>query len=301
MTGTDHLGGVDPDRWSAFLSRAGFLGILRRLRRAFTGAAQSGRFGRRLSMAVTIIGIDCAVSPRRIGLALGMFEKGQVRVEEVVPGETRDSVIRTVANWIARAPHPLIALDAPLGWPTALARVLPAHQAGAPINAEANKMFRRLTDRVTRRETGKLPLDVGADRIARTARAALELLQDLRQRTGLEIPLAWKPGPPDIASAIEVYPAATLKVYGITNSKYKRKREVEVRREMLESLRELIDLPDDENERRMLTSSDALDAVVCVLAGADFLHGEVIEPTDMKVAKREGWIWVRSPGRLFEL
>jgi len=254
-------------------------------------------------MTVTIIGIDCAVSPRRTGLALGVFEKGRARVEQVVLGETRDSVIRTVANWIARAPartpHPLIALDAPLGWPTALARVLPAHQAGAPVDAEANKMFRRLTDRVTKRETGKLPLDVGADRIARTARAALELLQDLRQRTGLEIPLAWKPGPPAKVSVIEVYPAATLKVYGITNVRYKRKREVEVRREMLEPLRELMDLPDD--ERLILQSSDALDAVVCVLAGADFLRGDVIETTALNVARKEGWIWVRSPGRLFEL
>jgi len=254
-------------------------------------------------MTVTIIGIDCAVSPRRTGLALGVFEKGRARVEQVVLGETRDSVIRTVANWIARAPartpHPLIALDAPLGWPTALARVLPAHQAGAPVDAEANKMFRRLTDRVTKRETGKLPLDVGADRIARTARAALELLQDLRQRTGLEIPLAWKPGPPAKVSVIEVYPAATLKVYGITNVRYKRKREVEVRREMLEPLRELMDLPDD--ERLILQSSDALDAVVCVLAGADFLRGDVIETTALDVARKEGWIWVRSPGRLFEL
>jgi len=256
-------------------------------------------------MTVTIIGIDCAVSPRRTGLALGLFEKGRTRVEQVILGETQDSVIRTVTNWMERAsersPNPLIALDAPLGWPTALARVLPAHQAGAPIDAAANKMFRRLTDRVTRRETGKLPLDVGADRIARTARAALELLQELRQRMGLEIPLAWKTGPPAEASAIEVYPAATLKVYGITNTRYKRKREVEVRKEMLEPLRELMDLPDDENERRMLTSSDALDAVVCVLAGADFLRGDVIEPTDLDVARKEGWIWVRSPGRLFEL
>jgi len=258
-------------------------------------------------MAVTIIGIDCAVSPRRTGLALGVFEKGRARVEQFVLGETQDSVIRTVDNWMARdparapegSPHPLIVLDAPLGWPTALARVLPAHQAGAPVDTEANKMFRRLTDRVTKRETGKLPLDVGADRIARTARAALELLQDLRQRTGLEIPLAWKPGPLDEASAIEVYPAATLKVYGITNARYKRKREVEVRREMLEPLRELVDLPDD--ERLMLTNSDALDAVVCVLAGADFLRGDVIVPTDLDVARKEGWIWVRSPGRLFEL
>lgn len=233
------------------------------------------------------------------GLALGVLEKGRARIEQVAVGETGDSIIRTIAQWMAHRPNPLIAIDAPLGWPTALARVLPSHVAGAPVDAEANRMFRRLTDRVTKRETGKLPLDVGADRIARTARAALALLEDLRGRTGQDIPLAWKPAAPTRASAIEVYPAATLKVCGIVSSKYKRKRELETRRRMLEPLSELIDLPDDET--RMLASSDALDAVVCVLAGADFVRGNVIEPEDMDVARREGWIWVRRPARLFEL
>ncbi len=40
-------------------------------------------------MAATTIGIDCAVSPRWAGLALGVFE-------QVLIGETRDSIIRTI-------------------------------------------------------------------------------------------------------------------------------------------------------------------------------------------------------------
>ena len=36
-------------------------------------------------------------------------------------------------------------------------------------------------------------------------------------------------------------------------------------------------------------------AVVCELAGADFLRSEVLEPTDMEIAKKEGWIWVQKP------
>jgi len=247
-------------------------------------------------MATTIIGIDCAVSAKRTGLALGVFKRGRVQVTEAEIGETHDSILRVVAEWIEGAKNPLIAMDAPLGWPVELARVLHSHQSGAPVDAPANRMFRRLTDRVTKRETGKLPLDVGADRIARTARAALVLLEDLRMRTGENIPLAWKPGPPRQASAIEVYPAATLKVRGIPSTGYKRKGRMEARRRILDPLRELMDLPDD--DRPMLVSSDALDAVVCVLGGADFVRSDVIEPSDMAVARREGWIWVREPKRL---
>jgi predicted RNase H-like nuclease len=247
-------------------------------------------------MATTIIGIDCAVSAKRTGMALGVLGRKRVEVTEVHTGDSHDSVARVISNWIGEAKNPLIALDAPLGWPAELARVLSSHQAGALVDARANRMFRRLTDRLTKSQTGKLPLDVGADRIARTARATLVMLDELRGRTGEEIPLAWKPGPPRQASAIEVYPAATLKVCNIISSGYKRKGDIETRRRIIESLREHIALPED--DRPFLLSSDALDAAVCVLAGADFIRGHVIEPTEMDVAKREGWIWVREPGRL---
>jgi hypothetical protein len=67
----------------------------------------------------------------------------------------------------------------------------------------------------------KQPLDVGADRIARTAHAALRLLQELRERTHMSIPLAWDRNFKPEVQAIEVYPAGSLKSYGIRHSGYK--------------------------------------------------------------------------------
>ena len=44
-----------------------------------------------------------------------------------------------------------------------------------------------------------------------------------------------------------------------------------------------------------LEDADALDAMLCVLAGADFLAGKAYSPTDLALAKKEGWIWIRKP------
>ena len=47
--------------------------------------------------------------------------------------------------------------------------------------------------------------------------------------------------------------------------------------------------------RVMLQNADVLDAALCVVAALDFLSGEGMPPDEPKVARREGWIWVRRP------
>ena len=44
-------------------------------------------------------------------------------------------------------------------------------------------------------------------------------------------------------------------------------------------------------------NADVLDAVVCVLAGVDFVTGQATGPGPdiLEMAKKEGWIWVRRP------
>ena len=153
-------------------------------------------------------------------------------------------------------------------------------------------MFRRQTDRTVHAALGKLPLDVGADRIARTAVAALRLLDELRSRTGHEIPLAWKSELVEPA-AIEVYPAGTLVALGLRSSGYKEPGQTERRREILEILSKRIEGPLERG--LLLQNADVLDATLCVVAALDFLSGAVIPPEEPEVARREGWIWVRRP------
>lgn len=111
----------------------------------------------------------------------------------------------------------LLALDAPLGWPEELGRSLLQHRAGDPIESEPNRLFKRKTDAEIFRRLHKRPLEVGANLIARTAHAALGLLNNVRRLTGHDIPLAWDPTNLGRIAAIEVYPAATLLARGFKN------------------------------------------------------------------------------------
>ncbi|MEM7433991.1 MAG: DUF429 domain-containing protein [Myxococcota bacterium] len=188
----------------------------------------------------------------------------------------------------------LLALDAPLGWPAAMTAALADHRAGGPLSGSANAIFRRRTDDEVAEALGKRPLDVGADRIARTAHAALGFLARLRKATGLPIPLAWRPGEVVRASAVEVYPAGTLASRGLPSAGYKgaSAQATSVRVAILEKLPEI--QADPVAVGLMKQSDHALDAALCAVAAFDFLHAPVLEPEDLERATREGWIWVRA-------
>ncbi len=136
---------------------------------------------------------------------------------------------------------------------------------------------------------------MGADRIARTARSALALLDAVRRQTGRALPLAWTPGVRETA-AIEVYPAATLRAWGVTPGRYKAEREA--RETLVDALvsRGLVAFAEEQARAGATATDHGLDAVLCILAGCDFLQGRCDPPPDDDEVRREGWIWVREPG-----
>jgi predicted RNase H-like nuclease len=242
-----------------------------------------------------LIGIDCACSSKNIGIALGeRDDSGELRVLEAACGGNVVSTADTLVDWLKDANTCLLAFDAPLGWPAAMGVELASHAAGQPIVTEPNSFFRRETDRVICRHLGKTPLDVGADRIARTAHSALMLLQQVREGSGLEIPLVWGvEAAASRVSAIEVYPAGTLLAHGMPATGYKKADQRSVREIICDHLSQMIAGPMD--VAALLNDADVLDAVVCLIAASDFLKGCCILPVDLVAAKREGWIWVRQP------
>jgi predicted RNase H-like nuclease len=238
----------------------------------------------------TIIGVDCATDPKNIGLARGFWQKDRLRITNVTNGQLH-APAEIINGWIPDSGICLLAMDSPLGWPQDFGRTLANHKAGMPLGAEPNRFFRRETDRFVQRTLGKVPLDVGADRIARTALSALQLLGTLSEKRGVNIPLAWDADFSGIA-AIEVYPAGTLKANRVQSSAYKQPDQRETRRQLLAWLANEAELPEDLS--LPLEDADALDAMLCVLAGADFLAGRAYPPADLALAQKEGWIWVRG-------
>ena len=248
--------------------------------------------GFRPTRSLRLIGVDCAVDPRKVGLALVAFEGRKPRVEQLVLGTDWPTIDAQVAAWVTD--RTLIAIDAPLGWPAPLGKALADHRAGEKLIPSAHAMFRRDTDRAVSEALGKRPLDVGAGRIARTAHAALSFLARLRDALGVTLPLAWEPGRVHGVSAIEVYPAGTLASRGLPDAGYKGDN-VEtdaVRKLLVRALAEELSFG-KEPRAAMVRTDHALDAVLCALAASDFLYGHVIRPKRLRVARREGWIWVR--------
>lgn len=239
---------------------------------------------------MNIIGIDCATQDKNVGVACGRLADSRVEVSNVFVGDHAGSVLDHLVKSCVRGEPTLLAIDAPLGWPAALGPALTGHTAGSHIPIAANSLFRRRTDACIKEKLGRQSLDVGADRIARTAHSALKILNELAERLLTRIPLAWAPHIAGVA-AIEVYPAATLAAYSIAARSYKKPAEESARQAILDELQKLVTIQCTND--KLLQNADALDASVCVLAGADFFRGKAHPPDDYELAAKEGWIWSR--------
>ncbi len=255
-----------------------------------------------------IIGVDCAVEPRKTGLAHAIWKGGTLSAVEVFQPRSETALDAWIGDRLSGSPGLLLALDSPLGWPAALGVSLAGHRAGRPVGAETNALFRRLTDQIVRERTGKQPLEVGADRIARTAVAALDLLDRAGRALGEPVELGWSPQNLPRLSAIETYPAAWLTGRGLPARRYKdASSEAGERREIIlrwiEGTAEQARDPEapavalDETTRAAaLASSHLLDAFICLLCGVDFLLGRCRPPAphELELAAKEGWIWFRD-------
>ena len=237
-----------------------------------------------------IIGIDCAVAPEKTGVVVARQQGSELIVEGSERGSEERPPVRIVLE--AMEPDTLLALDAPLGWPDAFGRALANHCAGAALPVEPERFFRRETDDWVARKLGKRPMDPAADRIGRTAYAALSLLDGVRGAGWVPLSLAWSPEEARSGvHAVEVYPAGRLTVLGLPAQGYKRAGQRPRRQEILEALVAEFDLSIDRGP--YLEDADQLDALLCVAAAADMLRGLAAPPENIDRARKEGWVWTR--------
>ena len=264
---------------------------------------------------VTIIGIDCATNVDKVGVAIARVfgeNRENVQIEDagVFTGDTKGKPV-SKDDWTPLVEHlakrlgddrVLLALDAPLGWPDAMRAELAAHAAGKPLATGRQRMFSRLTDRFVKCRTGKKPLDIGAEKIAKVAHWTLGLLEELRDRTGHEIPLAWNPNEVQGVTAIEVYPALAL--LGLAPNRhaaskfgagYKSTTDNDDRRDARRSIWQPLASRVGELQPEKPPGTDhEIDAVLCVQIAHEFLRCRCVRPVanfPTDVHRREGWIW----------
>ena len=226
------------------------------------------------------LGVDLAAADERTAAAVLEWSDDRAVVRALDRGVSDGALVEAI-----RAADKA-GVDCPLGWPAAFVAFLVEQQTGrlTPPSGGADSAWRRglayrVTDQVVRAECGVIPLSVSADRIAHVAFRCAALLARL-------------PEPVDRAGGgvvVEVYPAASLRRWGLTHRGYKTLGHGFVLDELLAAA-PWLDLGPFEPLCR--TSHDAFDAVVAALAARAAALGQVLPPTgdQREAARTEGWI-----------
>ncbi|WP_214110098.1 DUF429 domain-containing protein [Acrocarpospora catenulata] len=186
-------------------------------------------------------------------------------------------------------------IDCPLGWPETFLEFVAKHRENrldVPLSTMGRVWRRdlayRRTDLIVHELTGRQPLSVAADRIAHVAMRCAGLMAELARR-GQNVDRTGQ------GAIVEVYPAASLKQWGLSWKSYKRSANLPNLTLLVDALQTAapwLDLGPYEDLCRR--SDDATDAVVAALtARAAALHLVTVPTPDQAVlARAEGWIAV---------
>ncbi len=199
----------------------------------------------------------------------------------------------------------MTGIDCPVGWPDAFLPFLAGHLKfdAHPVLDHDGIEGRRLlayrdTDRFITGKTGLIPLSVSADRLAHPAMRCAVIQAKIARDHG--------PQPRDGSGRLaEVYPAASLKLWGIHSRGYKGRGAPESERlrlilDNLETAAPWLDLAGHRDD--LAASDDMFDAVIASLTARAVSLGQTLQPTTDHgaAALSEGWIHVPS-GRLADL
>lgn len=232
-------------------------------------------------------GIDLAASPGNTAACEVDWAAGTITLW---PAPVDDGALVALAG---RAD--LTGIDVPLGWPDGFVAAVAAHHRGEPWPpseqvppADRVPLRFRRTD-VHLQGLGHRPLSVSTDLIGVAALRGARL-QGLLVEAGVVVDRSGVAG--DVA---EVYPAAALRVWGLTSRGYKGQRGAELCRALAGQLAEGCgDLRPQVAAALEGCDDHGLDALVCAVVARAVLQGQTGRPAgpDLAVARREGWIHV---------
>jgi predicted nuclease with RNAse H fold len=211
---------------------------------------------------VRVVGVDLSAEPVRTAAAVLRWDDGKAVVEDLRVGADDEALLAALAT------ADKAGIDAPFGWPDAFTAFLTAHQVGdVPVPGG-------LTGQQWRRQMAWRHTDEAV--------------------RGAKLGAAGSPVGRDGSGMVtEVYPAASLKRWGLPWRGYKQPRNVSALTELVTALQAAAPwLEFGPHEQLCNTSNDALDAVIAALTARAAALGLTLRPDPelRPAASREGWI-----------
>lgn len=234
------------------------------------------------------VGIDLSAEPPGTAIAVVDWSESEATVSSLHLGVTDEDLLGHL-----RHPDGAIGVDCPIGWPAPFVRLISGHHDGSlTLPPDRPKGWRReyvlrATDMFVHQHTGITPLSVAADRIGHTAIRLAALLAEVA---------------PDVdvrrdgrGAVMEVYPAASLKIWGLPFRGYKGSRNLQQLGELVDAVKRAVPwLELGEHEVLCRRSDDAFDSVLCALLAKAAKSGLTIPAPDTEHALTEGWIHLPS-------
>jgi predicted nuclease with RNAse H fold len=244
---------------------------------------------------VSTLGVDLAAATKKTAVAVLEWAGGAARLEYL----SLDVGDQEIVELFGRSA--MTGIDCPVGWPDAFLPFIAGH-----LNFDAHPVLDhdgiegrrplayRDTDRFVTGQTGLIPLSVSADRLAHPAMRCAVIQA--------KISLDHGPQPRDGSGRLaEVYPAASLKSWGLLARGYKGPGGAETQRLalLLEGLAQAapwLDLAGHEDQ--LAGSDDMFDALIASLTARAVALGRTMRPdgNQAKAARTEGWIHLPTGG-----
>jgi len=238
---------------------------------------------------VRTLGVDLAAAAKKTAVAVIEWADGAARLAHLSLDVDDEEIVRLFGT------SDMTGIDCPLGWPDAFLPFIAGHLAfdAGPVLEHDGIAGRRLlayrdTDRFVTGRTGLIPLSVSADRLAHPAMRCAVIQAKIARAAGPQA----RDGSGRLA---EVYPAASLKGWGIHARGYKGRGAPEAEK-LSTALADLsLQAPwlDLAGYRADLAGSDDMfDAVIASLTARAVSLGHTLRPdaSHAAAALSEGWI-----------
>lgn len=241
------------------------------------------------------LGVDLAAATKKSAAAVLEWGGGGARLVHLALGVDDGEIVRLFGA------SDLTGIDCPVGWPDALLPFLAGHLAGEahPVLDHDGIEGRRLlayrdTDRFVTARTGLIPLSVSADRLAHPAMRCAVIQAKIAQVHGRQA----RDGSGRLA---EVYPAASLKSWGLVARGYKGRGGAETLRlaALLDGLKRAAPWLDlGGHDERLAGSDDLFDALIAALTARAVALDCTLRPDagHARAARTEGWIHLPAGG-----